>query len=136
MLYLDSNVFIYPALYEGKKAKEATNLLKDITNGNKKGATSTLTFDEITWIISQESSREKALKQTKRILQFPNLKIIDVNSKDIISMIKNMEKHKNISPRDSIHLSIMIKKGIYTIVSDDKDFEKIDKINRKPLTKF
>ncbi|MEM2939805.1 MAG: type II toxin-antitoxin system VapC family toxin [Candidatus Bathyarchaeia archaeon] len=41
---------------------------------------------------------------------------------------------RNIRPSDALHLGAMKKKNISTIVSEDKDFDKIEWVNRSWLT--
>ncbi len=129
MYYFDSNIFILPALYDGKKARKAKSLLHDVVRGDIEAATCTLTLDEVTWIIAKESTREQALKEVERILEFPHLEILDVRSEDMISMIRYMRKYDHLNPRDAVHLTVALNNGIHTIVSDDDDFLGIKEIS-------
>lgn len=133
LYYLDSNIFILPALYEGKKSDIAKKLIHDVIEGKIEAATCSLTFDEITYIISNRSSRKAALKQAERIMEFPHLKIIDVKGNEIVSMLKYMDTYDKIQPRDAIHLSAAVNSGIYTIVSDDDDFKEVKEVEWKSL---
>ncbi len=130
MYYLDSNVFIYPALYEGVKSNKAQKLLKKIVNGEEKGATAAPTIDEVLWILWQNTTRKKAIKEVEDILQFPNLKILDVKSENLIKVISLMKENQDLKPRDSIHLATMLSHGIYTIITDDKDFDQANNVNK------
>lgn len=133
LYYLDSNIFILPALYEGEKSDRAKKLIHDVIEGKIEAVTCSLTFDEITYIISKRSSRKAALKQAERIMEFPHLKIIDVKGKEIVSMLKYMHTYDKIQPRDAIHLSAAVNSGIYTIVSDDDDFKEVKEVEWKSL---
>jgi predicted nucleic acid-binding protein len=62
MKYLDSNVFIYPLLYKGKKATKAQNILNEMVLGKAPCITSSLTLDEIIWIIMKMHDRTKAIE--------------------------------------------------------------------------
>jgi len=56
MSYIDSNVFIYPAIYRTEaqqKAKKAKETLLKIENGELMAYKSTLTWDEVTWVVSR-----------------------------------------------------------------------------------
>ncbi len=50
-----------------------------------------------------------------------------------------MEKY-DLKPRDAIHLSAAIEHSVFTIISEDKDFDKVKEIERldfvKALRKF
>lgn len=134
--YLDSNVFIYPALYEGEKSTGAAALLERIVDGEVKGATASLTLDEVIWILSNETDRETALSQGKRILRLPNLRIVDVREREIREGIGAMERYDALAPRDAIHLAAMHVRGIERIVSDDQDFAAVEGIEHHGLAAF
>lgn len=136
MYYLDSNAFIYPALYEGTKADGAAQLLQEIVAGDTEGATASLTLDEVVWITSRETDRETALRQGQRILQFPNLQILDVRERESRGMIEEMETYEELAPRDAIHLAAMKSRDIGDIVSDDRDFDPVEGVTRHELAAF
>lgn len=56
MPYLDSNVFIYPVIYQTEsepKAKKAKVILSSVESGKLDAYTSTLTWDEVVWVVSK-----------------------------------------------------------------------------------
>ena len=133
LYYFDSNVFILPALYEGKRSREAAEWLRKMVEGEIEASTSALTLDEVVWIISQESSKEEALRESERILELPHLKILDVKSEDAVRMINYQRKYEGLKPRDAVHLSVAVRNGIHTVVSDDDDFDGLKEIERISL---
>lgn len=136
MYYLDANAFIYPTLYDGPKAAGAETLLRRIVDGDEAGATSALTLDEVVWILSQRESRRVALEQGRRILQLPRLRILDVTAEHTLTMLRYLERHETLSPRDAVHLSVMDSHGIHGIVTDDRDFEAVPTVERHGLETF
>lgn len=136
MHYLDANVFIYPALYEGEKARGAKNLLEAVVAGDEQAATASLTLDEVVWILSQNTSRETAIEQGRRILEFPNLRVLGVDAQHALRALQHMEDSEWLKPRDAIHLAAMDEHDLTSIVSDDDDFERIDSVQRLGLTAF
>ncbi|MFH1013086.1 MAG: type II toxin-antitoxin system VapC family toxin [Thermoplasmatota archaeon] len=133
MNYVDSNVFIYPLLYQGKKADNAKKILSEMVDGDIACATSSLTLDEVMWVIMNETNREKAIQIGKDILNLPNLKILDVKTEHIMQSIALMEKYKKLKPRDAIHLAVCTTAGIFRFITDDADFDHISEINRITL---
>jgi len=133
MNYVDSNVFIYPVLYQGKKADYAKKILSEMVDGDIACATSSLTLDEVMWVIMNETNREKAIQIGKDILNLPNLKILDVKTEHIMQSIALMEKYKKLKPRDAIHLAVCTTAGIFRFITDDADFDHISEINRITL---
>ena len=76
MPYIDSNVFIYPILYSADvepKVKKAKQILLDIEKGELPAFTSTLTWDEVVWIVSKTMGRNEGLSQGHKLLGFLNV---------------------------------------------------------------
>jgi len=135
MSYIDSNVFIYPAIYQTEtqqKAKKAKEILRKIENGELTAYTSTLTWDEVVWVVSKVLSRDDAIRQGKKLLGFPNLEFINVDEGILTQAQMLLDKYK-LSPRDSIHVASALGRKINTVISDDKDFDQIKEITRTPL---
>ncbi len=133
MFYLDSNIFILPILYEGKKADLAKSVLKAVVKGRIEAATSALTFDEVAWVLTKKHSREIAIENIELIQKFPHLRILDVKKRDVLGMTDLMKENPKIAPRDAIHISVSISNGIKMIISDDDDFSNIEGIDHIDL---
>jgi predicted nucleic acid-binding protein len=129
MKYLDATVFVYPILYDDKKADFFKDIIKSVALGDS-GYTSTLTIDEVIWAVWKERSREEALKKATDILDLPNLQISPVSRPDSFNSIRLMKKYPHLKPRDATHLAVALKLGVDSIVSDDKDFDGIDELKR------
>jgi predicted nucleic acid-binding protein len=63
------------------------------------------------------------------------LTFLDVND-EILWSAYNLAKRYRLNPRDVIHLACALNHGIFTIVSEDKDFDKVKEIKRKSLLDF
>jgi uncharacterized protein len=135
MPYLDSNVFIYPVIYGEEaepKARKAKELLLKIENGKLPALTSTLTWDEVVWVVSKVMGRTEGAIQGTKLLGFPNLQFITADENVIARAQKLMEKYK-LSPRDSIHVASALEKRTKSFISDDTDFDQVKEIKRTPL---
>ncbi len=132
MKYLDSNVLIYAALDKQKKGKWCRSLLKKIEDGEESAGTSYLTYDEVLWKIDKVLSREDALEAVEAILTMPNLRFFDVDV-EVIWKAHELISQEGFDPRDAIHLSTALNHGIYTIVSEDSDFDDVSEIDREWL---
>jgi uncharacterized protein len=135
MPYLDSNVFIYPVLYPEEsqpKVKKAKQILADIENGELQAYTSTLTWDEVVWVVKKTMGKEEAVNQGKKLLGFPNLEFIAVDDSIIVRAQKLTEKY-NLNPRDAIHCASAIEKKIKEVISDDSELDVIKEIKRIQL---
>jgi uncharacterized protein len=135
MAYIDSNVFIYPVIYSPEteeKSKKAKELLLKVENGEMKAYTSTLTWDEVVYVVARTMDWEEGTNIGRKLLGFPNLEFIDVD-KLTLSMAQSLIDRYHIRPRDSIHIASALNKNVKTIISDDKDFDKVAERKRPPL---
>ncbi len=133
MIYLDSNVFLYPVTDpDSKKGKIAKDVLVKVAKGELEAITSSLTWDELVWVTRRAFDMEFAILEGRRFLEFPNVKIISADGNVLYFAQKLLELYK-VKPRGSIHAATAILKNASEFVSDDKDFDKIKEIKRKPL---
>ena len=134
MAYIDSNVFIYPILYAEEiepKVKKATEVLQSIEKAELPAYTSTLTWDEVVWVISKAMGRSEGINQGQKLLGFLNLEFISVDE-NILSQAQALMTKYKLSPRDSIHIGSAIDRKLI-IISDDKDIDMVKAIKRTPL---
>ncbi len=135
MPYIDSNVFLYPILYTEEvepKVKKAKQILRSIEKGELQAYTSTLTWDEVVWVVSKTMSRNEGISQGQKLLGFLNLQFANVDEKTLNSAQALMSKY-NLRPRDSIHIASAIDRKLTTIISDDKDIDVVKEIKRTPI---
>jgi uncharacterized protein len=135
MPYLDSNIFIYPVIYQAEvepKAKAAKELLVKIERGRLPAYTSTLTWDEVVWVISKVMGRQQGHLQGQKLLGFPNLHFIAADE-NVLARAQRLIGKYNLSPRDSIHAASTLEKRIRSVISDDADFDQVKEIKRIPI---
>jgi predicted nucleic acid-binding protein len=133
VLYLDANVFIYPVLHRGPKSDAAAALLRQVQAGDEAAATCTLTLDEIVWVVAKHAGREAALEAARLVLDLPHLRMLPVREVDARLALELLRKRRKLSPRDALHAACAIGHGIFTVVSDDADFDTLNEIERRPL---
>jgi hypothetical protein len=135
LIYLDSNIFISAALYEDEVGNNSRKIIKEIRLGNYEASTSTLTFDEVYWIVKREKDKKNALRIVKSMLKMKNLKFISVD-KSILWKTYEILDENDLGPRDSIHLSCALESGSELMISEDSDFEDIDLIESININDF
>ena len=55
LLYIDSNIFLYPAIYKPeavKEARESKDFLLKVSEGLVEACTATITWDEVVWVLT------------------------------------------------------------------------------------
>jgi len=133
--YIDSNFFITSVIDLGNDGESARSIIEEIKRGVLIGYTSTLTLDEILWIVQREKDRETSYESAKMIIKIPNLNFIVVDEEIMKQGLEIYSKDK-LAPRDSIHLACMKKLKLNLIISSDSDFDKIKDIKRIDFTKI
>jgi len=132
LLYVDSNVFLYPVIYEPEtveEARESKDFLLKISEGSVEACTATITWDEVVWVVRKISGSKPSIELGRRFLEFPNLKLLNVKRSVVLRAQRLMEKYE-IKPRDAIHAATALENGIEIIVSYDRDFDKLEEIKR------
>jgi len=131
-LYIDSNIFIYPAIYDSNTVREATKAkakLLEIAAGNIEGYTSTLTWDEVTSVVRRLFGSKQASAQSASFLKFPNLTLLRADA-EVLSQAQSIIEEYDVKPRDAIHAASAMLNGINQILSYDADFDVISTLSR------
>jgi hypothetical protein len=132
MKYIDSNVFIYPVIYNEnteKLAKEAKKILVKIAEGDLEASTSFLTWDEVVWVVRKTIDKKSAVKEGEKFLQFPKLEMLEINKNVILKAQDLIDRYK-LRPRDAIHVASALENNIKEIISDDPDLDVVKEITR------
>jgi predicted nucleic acid-binding protein len=58
----------------------------------------------------------------------PRVRLVGVEAETIYLALEHMETH-SLLPRDALHLSVMVRHGIDTMVTTDADFVQVDSLN-------
>ncbi|MFA4669846.1 PIN domain-containing protein [Pyrococcus kukulkanii] len=110
--YVDVNVFIYWLTSHPEFGKKAKMWIKRMERGGEY-ITSSLTLYEVL---------EKTLTP---LLEIQNLRIEPLLKQDFVNALSIAKKYK-LDLEDSLHLSVAIRTGCESIVSNDKDFDKTE----------
>ena len=129
-IFIDSPLFIYlNTLTEQNVRAVYENYYIDILVKHKP-YTDALVLDELIYV-----SRKKYGVPYRLTLEFiesnilPYISIVNLHEDEIKQAIKIMSKY-NIKPSDALHIGAMINNNISVIVSEDKEFDKIQGIER------
>lgn len=128
-VYLDSNIFIYATLYSGESAEKSKEWLIRASDGEFEAFTSSLTWDEVVYVVRKVAGVEESDKVGKILLGMPFLKFLSVDYAVCEDAQKLVEKYR-LLPRDAIHASLALKYCDGVIVSNDADFDVVEGLNR------
>ncbi len=132
LIYVDSNIFLYPALYDVKtvkKAAKAATLLQRVAEGRLEASTSVLTWDEVVWGVRKLLGTDLATQQGRSFLSLPNLKLLSFDFEMLLKAQEIVEKY-GLKPRDAVHAATAVRNKIVEVVSYDPDFDAVSEIKR------
>jgi uncharacterized protein len=134
-IYIDSNIFISPLIYEhSTHAKDSKMVLTSVEKGMVTAYTSTLTWDEVVWVVRRVLGRPDSIQAGEKLLAFPNLRFVTI-SEGIIRSAQMISSEHGVAPRAAIHLSSALSKAVDFIISDDSDLD-IPEVRRKGSDAF
>jgi predicted nucleic acid-binding protein len=130
MKYVDSMLFVYAVTEQGPRSIHAQNLLEKIQEGDLPAVTSALTFDEVFYKVKQVGGHDNAVKSGEAFLELPNLRFIPVDGAILWKTRILLDEH-TVNPRDAIHAACALDRGVYTVISEDDDFETFPELERE-----
>ena len=131
--FVDTNIFLRTLIKDEQKSfDECCRFLKTVKLNKVKAASSSLVLAEVIWTLSSYYgfSKEKSIQAVKSILNLRGLKIVD-RFQPRISL--NLFSKRNVKYIDTLIASIkeiLAKK--WTVVSYDKDFDKLGVLRKEP----
>lgn len=130
MIYLDTNIFLYPHTGDDFVSGACIKILERAMTEKIQAGTSVITWDEFQYALKKKfQDKEKAIELSKDFLNMPNIVFFETNMK-IIKKAQNLTELYNLQPRDAIHAATAILNNCKEIISDDPDFDKVKELKR------
>jgi predicted nucleic acid-binding protein len=128
--FIDTNIPIYASGKKHPYKEPCQRIILDIADNRYIAFTNTEVFQEIIYryfSIKELSLGHKVFESFYSLIS-PN--ILSVNPDDILLAQAFSKKYNSIKPRDLLHAATMVNNNIKDILSTDKEFDKIEEINR------
>jgi predicted nucleic acid-binding protein len=130
-MYADAGVFLLPVLHTDRvpSASAAARLLESLARGTREVSTSTLTWDEVVYVIRRILGPEDSISKGVELLDFPNLTWLRV---DVIVLRRAEDLYRSLPmrPRDAIHAAAALEAGERQILSEDRVFDQVSDLRR------
>ena len=126
--YIDSNIFFYAKINDAKYGRSSGGILELISKAKVTAATSSLVLLEVSNSMVKYGLSKEVKQEIAAIISLP-LRLEDLESTDASNATRLFEDHR-ISPYDCAHVAIMQRIGSTQIVSADKDFDRVQEIDR------
>jgi len=106
-----------------------------VETGQVSAYTSTLSWDEVVWVVRRVLGRGDSIQAGEKLTTFPNLRFIPV-SEEIVGSAQKLLSEFELAPRDAIHAASALSKPVDVFLSDDPDLDKVEGIKRKSSASF
>lgn len=130
MKFLDANIILrYLTEDIPSEALKCHRLFKDVSEGKETLFTNILVIAEVLWVLSSEYrfARAKVIEGIQKIINTP---YINIDNRETILSALDIFDASNIDFIDSYNAAVMLQKGIDTIYSYDKHYDRIKGIRR------
>jgi len=128
-MFIDANIFVMASLGSDPKSQKCKEYLARVESGEQRAITSVLVLHEILKSIEAHTgSREKAAARAARFASLPNLRVCEVTDEHFSDSLAYFKA--GLEPRDALHVAVARSNGSDTILSYDKDFDKVKEIKR------
>jgi len=130
-MYADAGVFLLPLLHEPRlpHVVAATRFLESLARGTGRVSTSTLTWDEVVYVVRRSLGPEDSIAKGGELLAFPNLSWLRV---DLAVLRRGADLYRTLPmrPRDAIHAGAALEAGESEILSEDRVFDRVPGLDR------
>jgi predicted nucleic acid-binding protein len=135
-VYIDSNIFISSLIYERSgKATNTKRVLASVEKGEVAAYTSTLTWDEVVWVVRRVLGRADSIQAGAKLADYPNLRFVST-SEEIIRSAQRLLSEYPLAPRDAIHVASALSRPVDSLVSDDSELDVVREVKREASEVF
>ena len=128
--FLDSTTLIHAVDKEAEYHKECLNIISKAAKGEINAATSLETLEDTLFILSKLTSPSTALRVTHNYLEMTKIKKYEMKLAIFERALEIMEITPLKRPKDAINVATMLEYNIPKIVSEDKEYDKVNLIQR------
>ncbi len=124
-VFIDANLFVYVLLGSDEHERYYERLVYEHSP-----VTDVLVLDEVVWISKKKYGvpYEISLDFVKNLI-LPFVNVLNIGEETWLKASEIMLKY-NLKPSDAIHVGVMFLEGIDLIISEDKDFDKVEGLRR------
>jgi hypothetical protein len=132
--FLDTNVFIY-AVGADHPLRASCRAILDAARGSALTlATNTEVFQELLHVGTRRGRQSAMITLVRRLA--PSLDVLSVDFETIALAMEALEGYPTLSARDAVHVGAMRQHQITRIVTADRHFDGVDRIERVAPDRF
>ena len=128
--FLDATTLIHAIDDGAEYHKECLNIISRAARGEINTATSLETLEETLFILSKLTSTSTALRVTHDYLKITRIKKYEMNLTILEHALEIMEITPLKRPKDAINVATMLEHHIPKIITEDKEYDKVNLIQK------
>ncbi len=128
--FLDSTTLIHAIDKNAEYHNECLNVIARAAKGQIDTAISLETLEETLFILSKLTTTTTALRATRDFLKMNKIRKFEMNQTILEQALEIIETTPLKRPKDAINVATMLEHDIQTIISEDKDYDKVGLIRR------
>ena len=127
-MFIDANIFLY-SVYSTSQTRRCQAFLRKVDSGEQNAITSVMVMDEVLFNMMKRMSFEDSERVVQKFLTISHLQVVAVTPENFIDSLSFVRQ--GLDPHDALHAAVMKAQGVSTILSYDKDFDKIKSVKRQ-----
>jgi len=128
--FLDSTTLIHAIDKNAEYHDECLDVITRAAKGQINTATSLETLEETLFILSKLTTTTTGLRATWDFLKMTKIKKCEMNQTILEQALEIIETTPLKRPKDAINVATMLEHDIQTIISEDKEYDKVSLIQR------
>ena len=126
--FLDSNIFFYAKVMDRRYGRACANVIRKVSSGELKASTSALVPVEVSNAMRKFGLAGEIASEVRAMYSL-GIEILGIDGPDALEAVEASAKF-GVSPYDCLHAVVMRKNGQDTIISADREFDKLGWVKR------
>ena len=135
-VFIDTNIPMYAAGTPHPLRDPCQAIIRAVAEGKLEAVTDAEVLQEILYRYLHLGEREKGLMVFDRFRRIMLGHIFPIDEADVQRAREQAEEYPGLSPRDLIHLAVMLRHGIHEIITADRGFDRVRGIRRIDPAEF
>jgi uncharacterized protein len=123
VIFIDSNIPMYIVGGPHPKKAEAQILVERLAAAGQRLVTNAEVLQEILHRFTA-IDRRSAIEPTMKLILDLVDEVFPIEKADVLRASEIMQSHASLSARDSVHIAVMERRGVRSILSFDADFDR------------
>lgn len=128
--FLDSTTLVHAVDGSAENHKECLEVINKAARGEVSAATSLETLEETLFILSKLTSIQTAVRVTRDYLRMRSIRKYEMRAPVFERALEIMKATSLRRPKDAINVATMLEYGVPRIISEDKDYDEVDLVER------